>query len=511
MATPLSDIDIPTWTYKPIKRNASGQGSAAYINTGTGYDGPVFQIGDEKTRLNLRFKREPDGNRQVLDIAINQSSPEHKAIAAALAEIDARNVEEFTKYTTADLVDVTYKGFRNRPQSEADVRQLYRSLLKENPGYDPLLRVKVLLQPTGSQEKTKIFVVSRELNKATGQFEEVCDIVDDLSSVPEGSACVVSVQATNLWIANQMLGMTLVAKQLLVWPRQTSQLDFNLSADNAEQKVDSSHALSLARSGTVAPLLTEVDYSNFYYKPPKKNKGAQGLSIYMGASPSDNTAPQFQLGTCDNRMRIRFVREAQDPTSRRRNIEIAVNRSTQANVVTTLRQLDQQNMNKISDLSNVSVEMKPMDVNTVRTCYRDMLQQQDEKYDPLLRVKVTVGGNSLTEINVVGEDGSIRSGTMDDISENSDCLAIVEFNNIWRINGNMGTVVLAKRLLVWPSGGQRQDSSINVTGVRMRSSSAAGTSASASATGTALGKRSAEEDPSDVGAKRARGDDDGIY
>ena len=194
----------------------------------------------------------------------------------------------------------------------------------------------------------------------------------------------------------------------------------------------------------------EEDITTWFYKEPRKNNSG-GFQAWIDQSPSIKRSPQFQLDECTAKFGLADPQEGQE-NSLRRNLELSVSNEEMQKFIS---KIDEQNIT-VATRDSKKFFKKDYDRSQVEMLYRKLLQTH-EKYDPLLRVKVTIGGRNKTNIYcVTGKDAA----TGEDIFEDADytCInkfskvhAIIQPSNMWYVSRGFGMSLLCTDLMVYPN------------------------------------------------------------
>jgi len=137
-----------------------------------------------------------------------------ESLKAWAATIDEQNIQW--------IVDNSQALFK-KEMKRATVDALYRTLLStpSNAAYDPLLRLKI--NSDGAQA-TNVMIVVQEGNASTplkwrhGALEDI----------ERGAEVIPIVEVTGLWFVSKGCGMTLVATDVLVFPKRKRGFDFSI-------------------------------------------------------------------------------------------------------------------------------------------------------------------------------------------------------------------------------------------------------------------------------------------
>lgn len=188
------------------------------------------------------------------------------------------------------------------------------------------------------------------------------------------------------------------------------------------------------------------DITKVVYKDPVKN-ALGGMNAYIDTSPSDSSNPKFQLP----RSRIPFGLDKNEKSeSTRYNLELSLDNPE---FVKWVRNFDDQTMKHASGRSKTwfgkeidQSIMKQMEI------FRLSAQQKDEKYNPLMRVKVASVGPKVPKVFVQTlENGKKKyePGTLQDIEKGSYVTPIIDIQGIWMISKKgFGVTYLVTHILV---------------------------------------------------------------
>lgn len=197
-------------------------------------------------------------------------------------------------------------------------------------------------------------------------------------------------------------------------------------------------------------LWNEQDYTTWVYKEPRKNNSG-GYQAWIDESPTAKRSPSCQLEECTAKFGVADPQEGQE-NSLRRNLEISVSHE---GMQKWLAGLDGQNVS-VATRDSKKFFKKDYDESQVNMLYRNCLQLH-EKYDPLLRLKITIGGRNKTNVyKVTGKDPE----TGDDIFEDADytCInkyarvvPVVSFSSMWYVSRGFGMSILCTDIMVYPN------------------------------------------------------------
>lgn len=209
-----SSSTISQWIYQQPKKNKNGGLSVNLQASSSQSSSPRVQLGGVGAGDRLRCPfgvqdgLEPS-SRKNLEIAVSLDSLRQWALS-----IDEQNLQW--------IVDNSLSLFK-KEMKRATVEALYRTLLTvpTNAAYDPLLRLKI--NSDGAQA-TNVMIVVQE-GTATTPLKWRHGTLEDI----ERNADVIPiVEVTGLWFVSKGCGMTLVATDVLVFPKKKRGFDFSL-------------------------------------------------------------------------------------------------------------------------------------------------------------------------------------------------------------------------------------------------------------------------------------------
>jgi hypothetical protein len=190
----------------------------------------------------------------------------------------------------------------------------------------------------------------------------------------------------------------------------------------------------------------QFDFKQVVYKDPIKNN-LGGMNAYMDTSATDKSNPKFQLPRC----RIPFGLDKNEKSeSTRFNLELSLDN---AEFVDWVRKFDDQTMEHASKHSEKWFGKKiAKDIMSQMEIFRASAQQKDEKYNPLMRVKVATVGAKVPKVFVQQEVNGKKTyevGSLEDIVKSAYVTPIVDIQGIWMISKKgFGKTYLVSHLLV---------------------------------------------------------------
>jgi len=98
---------------------------------------------------------------------------------------------------------------------------------------------------------------------------------------------------------------------------------------------------------------------------------------------------------------------------------------------------------------------KAMKKDFVEQLFRAPVQPARNEFNPLLRTKVTKTGTYASKVRIVTDSGSPtsplrhREGTLAEIGQHDEVVAVVEVSNIWFANNSAGLTLLLTHVLVY--------------------------------------------------------------
>ena len=163
---------------------------------------------------------------------------------------------------------------------------------------------------------------------------------------------------------------------------------------------------------------SEVDIGTWKYKEPTKNKRG-GMNAYIDAP--NGRSPQFQLG---EKMRVPFgIRDSgldgSGADNPRKNMELSVDDPA---LQAFFEAVDDKNIEVASDNSESWFKKKLDKEQLSDALYRHSLSQTDERFAPLVRLKVAGPGSRVpTRIFIAEQEGDTikyRPGNITDVTKN---------------------------------------------------------------------------------------------
>jgi hypothetical protein len=196
------------WVYQQPRKNKNGGMSVNMQLSSTQLSTPKVQL--ERLRC-------PFGIQDGLE-ASSRKNLEIDVSAQSLREWAQRLDEQNLNWIVENSVMLFKKEMKR-----ATVEALYRPLLTtpSNAAYNPLLRLKI--NSEGGQA-TRVMIVMSEGN-ATAPLKWRHGTLADIERHAE---VIPIVEITGLWFVSKGCGMTLVATDLLVFPKRARGFDFNI-------------------------------------------------------------------------------------------------------------------------------------------------------------------------------------------------------------------------------------------------------------------------------------------
>jgi hypothetical protein len=214
----FSEVSPSEWVYQQPRKTKNGGVSINLQKSAAHLSAPRVQL----ERLRCPFGVQ-DGlevsSRQNLEVAVSLDS-----IRAWTTMLDEQNLQ----WIVANSVLLFKKEMKR-----ATVDALYRPLLTSpsNAAYDPLLRLKI--NKDGPQA-TNVMIVMQEGN-ADAPMKWRHGTLDEIE---RHSEVIPIVEVSGLWFVSKACGMTLVATDLLVFPRRRRGFDFIIPFANGAVMCD---------------------------------------------------------------------------------------------------------------------------------------------------------------------------------------------------------------------------------------------------------------------------------
>ena len=193
----MANASPAAWHLDEPKKNATGQGFNVNVGTvahGGPDDKPTFQL-IEAMQVPFGLEDGPEAkSRKKMELSIGRDSP--------IIQV-AQRIDEFVvQYTTRKSVE-----FFKKQMTEDQVRTLFRPTvtLPEDPTRRALMRVKVNAEE--SKRPTNVLVALNERQYAQGK----------LADIQQGCSMKVIFEIGGIWYAAKSFGVTLVAKNVLVY------------------------------------------------------------------------------------------------------------------------------------------------------------------------------------------------------------------------------------------------------------------------------------------------------
>ena len=195
-----------SWTYQQPRKNKNGGMSVNLQKSPTTMAAPRVQLERLRCPFGVQDGLEAS-SRKNLEIAISLEPLREWARA-----LDAQNITW--------IVDNSMTLFK-KEMKQATVEALYRPLLTtpSNAAYDPLLRLKI--NSDGLQATNVMVVIEEGTAESPLKWRH-----GTLADVERQTEVIPLVEVTGLWFVSKGCGMTLVATDLLVFPKRRRGFDF---------------------------------------------------------------------------------------------------------------------------------------------------------------------------------------------------------------------------------------------------------------------------------------------
>ena len=196
------------WVYQQPKKNKNGGLSVNLQTSPTHSSSPRVQLDRLRCPFGVQDGLEAS-SRKNLEVAVSMES-----LKAWAATIDEQNIQWIVGNSQALF---------KKEMKRATVDALYRTLLStpSNSAYDPLLRLKI--NSDGAQA-TNVMIVVQEGNASTPLTWRHGSLED----IERGAEVIPIVEVTGLWFVSKGCGMTLVATDVLVFPKRKRGFDFSI-------------------------------------------------------------------------------------------------------------------------------------------------------------------------------------------------------------------------------------------------------------------------------------------
>lgn len=227
------EVNVNEWVFQKPRQTMSGS-IAVYVDTSAdNASNPKFELPPSVAPFGIS-QTDHNGNvlpcnrrrNMELDISRDDVKALFKLIDNRVIGAAAANSEKWFK-----------KSF-----NEDDLRRMmYRTSVQENKNaaYKPKLRVKIT---PGNQQTdrraTKIYIVQSD-----GSYKTNGEMVD----VTPGSRVQCIIEVGSVWFASNQFGISLVARHILVWPKDAADDDFPFS-NTGLQKTPSKNMTNIPES-----------------------------------------------------------------------------------------------------------------------------------------------------------------------------------------------------------------------------------------------------------------------
>ena len=143
-----------------------------------------------------------------------------------------------------------------------------------------------------------------------------------------------------------------------------------------------------------------------------------------------------------------------NPVEGRKNLELSLD---DPDLLQYIQGWDAQNIRVAAQNSKEWFKKQLSEDALSETLYRHSAQpSKDGKYAPTLRVKVVPPDHKkptniyIVQTNSAGEE-TYRPGTVEEVTKDSQVMAIVEVGGLWFVSRGFGATFVATDLLVWPA------------------------------------------------------------
>lgn len=239
MATTCPNPDIDAWHFQDPKKTQSG-GMTVYVDASSANNSnPSFQLPEMVAPFGISETDHlgnplPPGRRRNMELDVHDEK-----VVDLFRRVDGRVIAHAAKKS---------QEWFKQDFSEDDLRRMmYRASVQpsRNPQYKPKLRVKITPGTKDDKRSTKIYIVQKDNTYR-----------DDgtMRDVTHGSRVQAIVEVGSVWFAAKQFGISLVAKHILVWPKD---------ADTGAFPFTGVPQLTQAPTTAPAPMTgTEAKYDN---------------------------------------------------------------------------------------------------------------------------------------------------------------------------------------------------------------------------------------------------------
>lgn len=217
-----ADFNIDALEYsREVRTNKNTGAKSVDVTTVKGSNDPAhkvrFQLGvysDHMMRAVFGVSKPPPGqensNRRDIDLSI-----ESDEVLTFLRRLDERNLQA--------AVDNSMDWFK-KSIDKAVLRDRFKPIVKDSakPEYRPTAKTKLIFD--AERNNTQIHLVTKEVPAQNGmppRVEQYKPIT--MGEIPRGAKAVAIVEANGVWLGANQFGMSLVLRQLIVWPTQRTQ------------------------------------------------------------------------------------------------------------------------------------------------------------------------------------------------------------------------------------------------------------------------------------------------